>query len=221
MICLVTDRRRLGVDDGFDQVVDLVAAAAEAGVDIVQVRERDLAAAQLFELVLRSVEAVRGSGTRIVVNDRMDVALAAGAHGVHLRNDSLNAPAARGIAGPGMLVGCSVHSVSETEAASATGAIDYVVLGTLFQTPSKPDGAPTLSLAELSEAARLSEVPVLAIGGVTVERAEAIARAGAAGVAGIGLFVPPRGVAPLKHLGTVVPALRGALQMGTRLGAAT
>ena len=221
MICLVTDRRRLGVGDGLDCVVDLVAAAAEAGVDIVQIRERDLAADTLLELVLRCVEAVRGRGAKIVVNDRIDVALAAGAHGVHLRSHSLNAPVARGVVGPKMLVGCSVHSVGETEAASAAGAIDYAILGTLFHTQSKPDGAPTLCLAELGEASRLSRVPVLAIGGVTVERTEAIARAGAAGVAGIGLFIPPRGVAPLKHLATVVPALRRALQMGARLGAAT
>jgi thiamine-phosphate pyrophosphorylase len=219
MICLVTDRRRLGVDGGFDRVIDLVAAAAETGVDLVQVRERDLAADTLFELVRRCVEAARGSGARIVVNDRIDVALAAGAQGVHLRGDSLNAPAARAIVGPEMLVGCSVHSVSETAAASTTGAVDYAILGTLYRTQSKPDGTPTLSLEEMAEASRLSKIPVLAIGGVTVERTEALARAGAAGVAGIGLFIPPRDVAPLTHLGRIVPALRDALQSGTRLGA--
>lgn len=221
MICVVTDRRRLSIDaDATDRLVDLVAAAAEADVDLIQIRERDLSARELFALARRCVEAARGTATKIVVNDRVDVAVAAGAHGVHLRGDSLSASAARGIVGRNMLVGCSVHSVTEAETASATGAADYLILGTLFATASKPGEHPVLSLDELAEAASTTKVPVLAIGGITVARAEAVGRAGAAGVAGIGLFIPPDGSVSREHLRTVVGALRSALQIGVRHGAA-
>jgi thiamine-phosphate diphosphorylase len=145
--------------------------------------------------------------------------VAAGAHGVHLRGDSLSASVARGIVGRTMLVGCSVHSVREAETAS--GAADYLILGTLFETASKTGKYPVLSLDELAEVTSTTKVPVLAIGGITVERAEAVGRAGAAGVAGIGLFIPPDGSVPREHLQTVVGALRSALQMGARHGAAT
>ena len=96
MICLVTDRRRLSIAaDDIDRLVDLVAAAARAGIDLIQIRERDLDARQLAALVRRCVDAVEGTGTKVLVNDRADVAIAAGAHGVHLRGDSIAAPAVR------------------------------------------------------------------------------------------------------------------------------
>src|SRR5262245_43515141 len=98
MIYLVTDRGRLAADgDSIDRLVGFVSSAAEAGIDLIQIRERDLAAGQLFELTQRCVQAVRGTATKIVVNDRIDVALAAGAHGVHLRGDSLGPAVARRI----------------------------------------------------------------------------------------------------------------------------
>jgi thiamine-phosphate pyrophosphorylase len=173
----------------------------------------------LFALTRRCVEAIRGTDAKIVVNDRVDVALAASAHGVHLRGDSLSPAAARGIVGREMLVGRSVHSASEAIAVS--NSVDYLILGTLFQTESESSAYPVLPLEELARASRQSTVPVLAIGGITAERAEAAARAGAAGVAGIGLFIPPRDTAYREHLRVVVGALRSAQQTGVRLGALT
>jgi thiamine-phosphate pyrophosphorylase len=188
-ICLVTDRRRA------DPLAQARAAAA-SGVDLIQVRERDLDASALAMLVRALVGAVRGvrterrpdTPTRVVVNDRLDVALACGADGVHLRADSMPAAAARRIAPPGFLVGRSVHSARE---AATAGDVDYLVAGTVFSTSSKPDCTAPLGEDGLRRIVAAARAPVLAIGGVTVDACEAIARAGAAGIAAIGLFGVP------------------------------
>jgi thiamine-phosphate pyrophosphorylase len=188
---LVTSRRRLaaGLDDGraIECLLEQIRHAVAAGVDVVQIRERDLEAAALADIVFRTVALARGTRTRVIVNDRLDVALGCGAGGVHLRADSLPASAARRLAPQGFLVGQSVHSVSEAEAAAA-GA-DYLIAGTVWPTESKSGGATTLGLHGFSTIAQAVGVPVLAIGGVTVDRMEAIKAAGAAGVAAIGLFL--------------------------------
>jgi thiamine-phosphate diphosphorylase len=176
-ICVVTDRRRA-------DVLAQAARAADAGVDLIQIRERDLDAGPLAELVSQVVERTRGSSTRVVVNDRLDVALACGADGVHLRGDSVSAADARRLAPPPFLIGRSVHSA--TEAASITGA-DYLIAGTVFATSSKP-GAACLGADGLRTVVGATADPVLAIGGVTVDRFDDIARTGAAGFAAIGLF---------------------------------
>ena len=212
MICLVTDRRRLSAGpDGVDRLVDLAAAAAAAGIDIIHVRERDLDARPLAALVTRIVAAAEGSRTKVVVNDRADVAATAEAHGVHLRSDSITSRAARALLGPGAIVGRSVHSAVEADDASRLGGLDYLVFGTLYRTPSKDEGHPVATLDELSAACRAAQdIPVLAIGGITVQRAADLARAGAKGVAGIGLFIPPAGVRADRHLQTVAHVLRRA-----------
>ncbi len=207
MICLVTDRRRLSTGpDASDRLVELVGAAARAGIDLIQVRERDLEGRDLAALVSRCLAATDRSATKVLVNDRIDVAAATGAHGVHLRGDSVSVAAARSLLGGQALVGRSVHSIHE--AAAANGA-DYLIFGALFQTASKDAGHPTASLDDLRSACRApSGVPVLAIGGMTVPRASEVARAGAAGLAGIGIFVPPPGVSADRHLHSVVAELR-------------
>ena len=193
IVCLVTDRRRLvGADGPFDTARAALAAlardAAAAEVTLIQIREPGLEAAQLGDLVAALVDATRGSATRIVVNDRLDVALAARADGVHLRGDSISSRAARTIAPAGFLIGRSVHRVEEAREHAASS--DYLIAGTVFPTGSKPASAPLLSLNGLREIAAAVRVPVLAIGGITVDRFADVAAAGAAGVAGIGLFVP-------------------------------
>lgn len=209
MICLVTDRRRLSSGaDAADRLVDLVAAAAGAGVDLIQVRERDLEAGELASLVRRCVDAVRGTDVKVVVNDRADVALAGGAHGVHLRSDSIAALTIRALLPSNALVGRSVHSAEEAAAVSRAGGVDYLVFGTLFRTASKDAAQRLTTLDELSAARRLTSVPILAIGGMTVENASACARAGAAGVAAIGLFIPRAGQPPREYLRTLVSDLR-------------
>jgi thiamine-phosphate diphosphorylase len=208
VICLVTDRRRLSAGvDNIDRLVELVAAAARAGIDLVQIRERDLDARALAGLVTRCVAAVAETGTKVIVNDRADVAIAARAHGVHLRTDSMPASAVRALMGDSALIGRSVHAAREAIEVSSEGGVDYLIFGTLYQSASKNGSHPVVTLEELSAACQVP-VPVLAIGGITVERAADAARAGAVGVAGIGLFVPPRGTNADSHLQTIASRLR-------------
>ena len=209
MICLVTDRRRLSTGaDAVDLLVELVGAAATAGIDLVQVRERDLEGRALAALVSRCVAAVDRSATKVLVNDRVDIAAATGAHGVHLRADSVSVTAARQLLGKHAMVGRSIHAVDEAASAAAHGA-DYLIFGALYQTMSKDAGHPTATLDDLRSAHRAaSGVPILAIGGITVPRASEVARAGAAGIAGIGIFVPPQGVSADRHLQSVAAELR-------------
>ncbi|HXD20186.1 MAG TPA: thiamine phosphate synthase [Vicinamibacterales bacterium] len=188
----MTDRHRLG-PAWETALVEHVREAARAGVHLVQVRERDLDGGPLARLVSSCVEAVRGTGTRVLVNDRLDVALAAGAHGVHLRADSFAAQRARACAPPRFLIGRSVHSLAETLAATEEGATDYLVFGTVFETTSKP-GLAVAGVAGLAAAAAATRLPVLAIGGITAARIGEVMAAGASGVAGISMFDTSRRV---------------------------
>jgi len=198
---MVTDRHRLDPFRGEDALVRCVAAAARAGVDLVQVRERDLEGGALTRLVLRCVEAVAGTRSRVLVNDRLDVALAAGAHGVHLPGHGFSAARARAIVPPGFLIGRSVHHAGEAARVAEEGGVDYLVFGTVFPTSSKAGVAPA-GVSGLAAAVAAVRLPVLAIGGITVERAREIGRAGAAGVAAIGMFAETctLGIDPLHAL---------------------
>lgn len=191
VLCLITDRRRLcSATVAFEvarrRLIDQAKWAVASKVDLIQVRERDLETADLAKVVSDVVRVSRGSGTRVVVNDRIDVALACGADGVHLRHDSVRAETVRTIAPAGFLVGQSVHGLAEAEGA---GPVDYLIAGTVFPTPSKPSAAAMLGLDGLAEVVQAVAVPVLAIGGITRERLDEVAATGAAGAAGIGLFI--------------------------------
>jgi thiamine-phosphate pyrophosphorylase len=170
-----------------DALVERVRWAARAGVHLVQVRERDLEGGPLTALVRRCVEAVRGSRARVLVNDRVDVALAAGAHGVHLRAGSMPAARVRQICPPGFVVGRSVHARAEAVAAAKAGGLDYLLFGTVFATLSKPGQTPAGPEA-MAGVVAATAVPVLAIGGLSPDNLGKVAAAGAAGFAGIGLF---------------------------------
>lgn len=165
-------------------------AAIDAGIDMLQIRERDLEAKDLHDLVKDIVTMASGSRSRILVNDRLDVAIAAGAAGVHLRADSMRPAVARRVAPPGFLIGRSVHGVEE--AVSVAGDVDYLVAGTVWSSESKAGSAeahPPLGVDGLAAIASRVSVPVVAIGGVTIDRVPAVRAAGAAGVAAIGLFM--------------------------------
>jgi thiamine-phosphate pyrophosphorylase len=191
----VTDRRRLSgatADPGRAQQCLLRQArhAIDARIDIIQVREPDLQGSELARLVTGMVAMAQGSRSRIVVNDRLDVALACGAGGVHLRADSMPPVAARSIAPRGFVIGRSVHTLEE--AAGVASDVDYLIAGTVWPSESKPGGAagsPLLGLAGLAAIAAAVNVPVLAIGGVTLDRIPGVVSCGAAGVAAIGLFM--------------------------------
>jgi thiamine-phosphate pyrophosphorylase len=197
----VTDRRKLrdavtwrGTVRAFSA---LASEAADAGIALLQIRERDLDAALLSELVAVAVERTAASPTRVIVNDRLDVALSAGAAGVHLRGDSFSVGDVRRIAPAAFLIGASVHGLSDLST-RAVGA-DYVIAGTVFPTESKPDAERLLGLEALRRLVESTQQPVLAIGGVTRERARAVAATGAAGIAAIGVFLSGRPLAEVAR----------------------
>jgi thiamine-phosphate pyrophosphorylase len=197
-VCLVTDRHRLAAAGGAGgdwgaRLRRQIADAAEAGVDLVQIREPDLPAGELCRLVADAVILTRGTATRVVVNDRLDVALAAGADGVHLRSGSFAASRARALAPLGFLVGRSVHGADEARAAAEQGCVDYLIAGTVFPSRSKAAGSTSIGVPGLADVVMAAHVPILAIGGITLETAPDAARAGAAGVAAIGFFILPGG----------------------------
>jgi thiamine-phosphate pyrophosphorylase len=209
VLCLITDGGR--DPRGADATVERVTWAARTGVHLVQVRERHLDGRVLTALVRRCVEAVRGSRARVLVNDRLDVALAAGAHGVHLRADSMSAARIRPLCPAGFVVGRSAHARDEAMRVVDEGGLDYLLFGTVFRTLSKPGQAPA-GVEALAAVASAVPVPVLAVGGVSPDNVNEVAAAGAAGLAAIGLFAAES--EPALH-GTVA-AVRSAFASVSR-----
>lgn len=166
----------------------MTRALVAAEVALFQIREKSLPARVLYDLTRRAVEITGDSKTRLLVNDRFDVARAAGADGVHLTSQSLPVSVVREICGAEFLIGVSTHSVAEAHAARAAGA-DFVVFGPIFDTESKRAFGPPQGLDKLRLLTReLGEFPVIAIGGVTEENSAACLTAGASGIAGISMF---------------------------------
>jgi len=189
-IMLVTDRRRAEAGD----LAHLVARAVAGGIRLVQIREKDLPARELHQAVVACraavEEAAPGREVLIVVNDRLDVALAAGADGVHLTAWSLSPGQLRGLVPPGFLVGCSVHSRPAAVRAAGEGA-NYLLFGHVFPTRSKP-GVPARGLDLLRLVAGAVDCPVLAIGGVNARRLSDVAAAGCDGAAVMSLLMGAR-----------------------------
>lgn len=163
-------------------LVSLLQRVLAAGISTIQIRERDLSARELVALA-REVRVVTGScNSQLLINDRIDVALALEGVGVHLRSNSLPPSVARRLLGPQRLMGISVHSVEEAVQAESQGA-NYIVLGPIYETPSKQMFGPPLGIQTLEKACRLVRIPIVGIGGVTAERAREMRGAGAFGVA--------------------------------------
>lgn len=188
----ITDSSQLETPGGephqrVDALLDRIGAAFRAGVDWVQVREKRMPVRALCGLVERAARLPEKGGAKLLVNERLDVALACGADGVHLPADSLPAGAVRRATPRDFLVGVSCHTVEEVEAAGREGA-SFAVLGPIFVTPGK---GPPLGVDLLRQACGRvvpSPLPVLALGGLTLESAAACLDAGAAGLAAIRLF---------------------------------
>lgn len=178
----ITDRRALGSTSA---LIGRIARNDAEGVDLVQVREKDLQARELCALVAEALRACRRA--RVVVNTRVDVALACGAHGAHLPADSPPASVWRPLTPPGFLIGVSCHDLAELKAAEAGGA-DYALFAPVFKPLSKEDAREPHGLAGLRAACAAVRIPVYALSGITVENAQLCVEAGAAGVAGITLF---------------------------------
>jgi thiamine-phosphate pyrophosphorylase len=185
--CLVTDRRLAG--SAWRQALPALAGrAGEAGVDLFQVRERGLDVRDLSALVGACRLALAGSRTRLLVNDRLDVALGEGAHGVHLPAHGLRVDDVRRHTPAGFVIGRSLRA-GDPDTSPAAGA-DFVIVGTIFPSASKP-GLPAAGLEALTRVVAATRLPVLAIGGVDESRVPEVARAGASGVAAIRWLTVP------------------------------
>jgi thiamine-phosphate pyrophosphorylase len=201
ILCLVTDRRRLGAAIGarpaefIEAVHEQVSAAAEVGIDFVQIREPDLEARELAELVRSLIARCRESKTKILVNDRLDVAIAAGAGGVHLKDRSIPPGQARRLA-PGLVVACAVHTPLT---AAARHSADLLIAGTVLPTVSKVP-AEYLGWKGLKQVVGAAKgTPVLGIGGLDLDSIPSLAASGAAGLAAIGAFIPRAGAGGVKE----------------------
>lgn len=166
-------------------VVEVAATLLDVGVRLIQFRDKRGSTRQLFEASRRLAELVRPAGAILVVNDRADVALAAGAEGVHLGQTDLPVELARQVLGAGKWVGLSTHSLEEVREADRSPA-DYVAFGPIFATASKDNPDPVVGLETLRAARQATGKPLVAIGGITLDRARSVIEAGADSVAVIG-----------------------------------
>lgn len=200
VICYVTDRRGLPGNRDAAELRARIGDGLAADVDWVQIREKDLSANELCEIALamtwmtRKMRAhVREYGlAKIIVNDRLDVALASGAGGVHLGGESLPVGAINGLRSSGVfpeafVIGASCHSVEQAKQAERDGA-DYVFFGPVFETPTKARFGAPQGIELLADVSSSVRIPVIAIGGIDLTNAAACVNAGAAGIAAIRMF---------------------------------
>lgn len=171
-------------------LLDCIEANARRGVDWLQIREKDLADRDLVALTRQAVARVAPYGTKVLVNGRLDVALAAAAHGVHLPSDAPAPSDLRPAAPADFLMAVSTHALDEVQRAEREGA-DFVVFGPVYRTASKPGWANIPGLPGLQRACQAVDIPVAALGGVSPSRVASCARAGATAVAGISMFQRP------------------------------
>ena len=201
VVCYVTDRRSLPLalsSDAIRMLLRSIESAAAAGADWIQVREKDLCGGETLEVTRAALQSirVRAPHTRILVNDRVDVALAAGAGGVHLSENGFSVSDARRLcerfahdAGKPLdfLIGVSCHSLGAALGATRDGA-DYITFSPIFHTPSKAFYGPPQGVERLRKVCQAVQIPVIALGGITPENVLSCYEAGAAGAAAIRLF---------------------------------
>ncbi len=200
-LLLVTDRHQIHGRS----LLTVLSHAIQAGVQAIQLRERDLSTGELLSLAGDIQAMAKSGGVSLIINDRVDLAMALGLDGVHLRADSLSARSVRRIIGPRRLIGVSTHSAEDVRHATQ-GCADYAVLGPIFDTSSKRSFGPPLGLDLLADVCRRSPIPIFAIGGITCERVREVRQAGAYGVAVIGALLT-------RHdIGTAVGEFTRALE---------
>ena len=167
---------------------EVIRAAIAGGATVVQYREKEGTTRQMIEEARALRELARQAGVLFIVNDRVDIALAVDADGVHVGQDDMPAPLARKLLGAGKIVGVSVDNLEQALQAERDGA-DYIGAGPIFATPTKPDAAPPIGVEGLAQICRRVSIPVVAIGGINAENAGPIVEAGAAGVAVVSAVV--------------------------------
>lgn len=181
-----TPPEAISVSDDPQDLLELIAAAVAAKVDLIQIREKQLTDRAVYELSMAAHRLTQNSNTRLLVNDRSDIARAAGADGVHLTARSLRPNVIREMFGKEFLIGSSTHSLEEVVRARDEGA-DFVVFGPVYETESKRGYGPPVGLEQL-RLATTTELPVLALGGIRIENAADCFAAGASGIAAITLL---------------------------------
>ena len=182
----ITDRHSCSLP-----ILQQIQQAIDASVDFIQIREKDLATRPLLELAGRALELAKGSRSKILINDRLDIALAGTLDGIHVGHDSVETSASRKQLGEmNLLIGASVHSMNEFLQAAAEGA-SFATLGPIFATPSKSAYGPPLGLDLLKAVCRRASIPVFALGGIGLENYQPCLAAGADGIAAIRLFQMP------------------------------
>ena len=175
----------------FSDILRLVESAVASEISLIQLREKNLSARVLFELASQVATLTRGTNTRVLVNDRFDIALASGASGVQLTSRSVSAELVRKHCGEEFLIGVSTHSLTEATLAAKKGG-DFVLFGPVFETESKREFGPPQGTDKLSEVvSALKPFPVIAIGGLTVHKVKECLATGASGVAAIKLLNDP------------------------------
>ena len=173
----------------FADVLKVVTAAVAAKVSLIQLREKRLSARVLFELTVQAAQITSKSETRLLVNDRADIACAAGAAGVHLSTRSLAADAIRRTFGPRFLIGVSTHTIAEARV--ARNDADFAVFGPVFSTASKKNYGPPQGVEKLAAVAReVAPFPIVALGGIGLNHLSECREAGASGIAGISIYQP-------------------------------
>lgn len=197
-LCLITDRKQLLSTFPNNQLFDLnttlfhllnfCQTAAQAGIDIIQVREKDLLTNQLSEFVIKLNKQVKNTNTIILVNDRLDIALSCEADGIHLPSNSFPINKVRKLVGKKFIISVATHSIKEAQQAAEAGA-DYVLFSPIFDTPSKTIYGPALGLAVLEQAVKSVKCPIIALGGINKSNAKAVLDCKVAGLAAIRLFL--------------------------------
>lgn len=181
---VITDRRAAGPRS----ILDVVEAAIQGGVTVVQLREKEATTRQMIQLGQALHELTQRAGIPLIINDRVDVALAIDAEGVHLGVDDMPVPIARRLLGPHRLIGFSPSTLDEACQAEDEGA-DYLGIGDVYGTPSKPDAGAPIGIEGLSRFVQTVSIPVVAIGGINASNAAATIEAGAAGIAVISAVI--------------------------------
>ena len=203
-VYLITDRRIAGDRS----LLEVVRAAIRGGATVVQLREKEATTREMIELGEALHRITRQAGIPLIVNDRLDVALAIEAEGVHVGHDDMPPALARRLIGPDRILGVSPETLEEARQAERDGA-DYLGVGDVYGTPTKADAGPPIGVEGLAQVVRAVSIPVVAIGGITPENAGAVIEAGAAGVAVISAIVgAPDPEQAARRLREVVEAKR-------------
>lgn len=197
LLYLITNRQAFrrnpdsGEDEAWPAQIEAIRQAAAAGCQLIQIREKDLSARALADFTRQAIAAAHPYGAKVLVNDRLDVALAAGADGVHLRVTSLSAAEVRRVTQSNktsdLLIGVSTHSMAEAIQAE-TGGASFIVYGPVYDTPSKREYGAPVGSEKLAEVCQAVALPVLALGGINLSNFREPLQRGAAGIAAISLF---------------------------------